>query len=81
MIAGRGRYKGTVEELTPLRMDPLSAVPLTAVVVRLLLSTKSSARMTGDTVRNYCLTSETIKRLQEWNAELVALAAAKPVPV
>lgn len=81
MIAGRGRYKDTVEELTPLRMDPLSAVPLTAVVVRLLLSTKSSARMTGDTVRNYCLTSETIKRLQEWNAKSVALAAAKPVPV
>ncbi len=81
MIAGRGRYQGTVEELTPLRMDPLSAIPLTAVIVRLLLSTKASARMTGDTVRNYCLTSEAIKRLQEWNAEAVALAAAEPVPV
>jgi predicted ATP-grasp superfamily ATP-dependent carboligase len=81
MIAGRGRYEGTVEELTPLRIDPLSTVPLTAVIVRLLLSTKASARMTGDTVRNYCLTSDAIKRLQEWNAEAVALAAADPVPI
>jgi predicted ATP-grasp superfamily ATP-dependent carboligase len=81
MAAGLGRYRGTVEELTPFRTDPKSAVPLTAVVVRLLFSTKSSVRMTGDTVRNYCLTSETIKRLQEWNAQAVALAAAEPVPV
>lgn len=75
MAAGRGRYKGTVEELLPLRTDPKSAVPLIAVAVRLLLSTKSSVRMTGDTVRNYGLTLETIKRLQEWNAEAEALTA------
>jgi predicted ATP-grasp superfamily ATP-dependent carboligase len=81
MAAERGRYSGTVEELTPLRIDPQSAIPLTAVAVRLLLSTKSSARMTGDTVRNYCLTPETIKRLQDGNAETVALPMAEPVPV
>ena len=63
------RYRGAIEELTPVQADPRCAIPLCAVAIRLLLSPSASARMTGDTVRSYSLTSETIRRLQEWNAE------------
>jgi hypothetical protein len=77
MATGRGRYKATLEELLPLRTDPKSAVPLAVVVIRLLRSPKSSARMTGDTVRNYCLTLDTIRRLQGWNAEAAGTSSAR----
>ncbi len=74
MVAGQGRYKGTVEELMPLGTDFLSAVPLSAVFLRLLRSPKASSRMAGDTVRNYSLTLESIEKVQRWNAETVAAA-------
>jgi len=69
LASGGGRYRGAIEELTPVQADPRCAIPLCAVAIRLLLSPSASARMTGDTVRSYSLTSETIRRLQEWNAE------------
>ena len=69
LASGRGRYRGAVEELTPLRSDPPYANPLSAVAIRLLISPAAAARMTAHTVRSYSLTSETIRRLQEWNAE------------
>jgi predicted ATP-grasp superfamily ATP-dependent carboligase len=85
LATASGRYRGTIEELTPLRTDRASAIPLIAVAFRLLVSPKSAARMTVDTVRNYSLTSETIGRLQELNAtgadRPAAVAAPLPVPV
>jgi hypothetical protein len=69
LASGGGRYRGAIEELTPVQADPRCAIPLCAVAIRLLLSPSASARMSGDTVRSYSLTSETIRRLQEWNAE------------
>jgi hypothetical protein len=68
LASGGGRYRGAVEELTPVKIDLRSAIPLCAVAIRLLLSPSASARMMGKTIRSYSLTSETIRRLQEWNA-------------
>jgi hypothetical protein len=86
LISNKGRYRGTVEELTPVRSDYRSLIPLIAVAVRLLRSPTASARMRGETVRHYSLTSETIARLQRWNAEHIAslaaaLAATQPIPL
>lgn len=85
LASGTGRYRGAVEELTPLRSDPRCAIPLSAVAIRLLVSPTAAARMTAHTVRSYSLTSETIRRLQEWNAAnsepTTSLAAAQPIPL
>ena len=85
LASGTGRYRGAVEELTPLRSDPRCAIPLSAVAIRLLVSPTAGARMTAHTVRSYSLTSETIRRLQEWNAAnsepTTSLAAAQPIPL
>jgi hypothetical protein len=86
LISGSGRYRGTIEELTPVRSDWRSAIPLIAVAIRLLISPTASARMRADTVSHYSLTSETIGRLQKSNAEPIAslagaLAATQPIPL
>ena len=82
LARGGGRYRGAIEELTPVKADPKCAIPLCAVATRLLLSPSASARMTGETIRSYSLPSETIRRLQEWNAKSppASLAEAQPVP-
>src|SRR5437764_14049244 len=38
LILGRGQFAGSREELTPMWLDPLSAVPLVVVLGRLLLN-------------------------------------------
>ena len=47
LISGKGRYRGTVEELTPFRSDLRSALPLIVVAMRLFRSPTASARMPG----------------------------------
>ena len=54
----RGPYAGSVEELTPVRGDPLAAVPVAAVAAVLLASPGAYSWFTGGAVSNYALTAE-----------------------
>jgi hypothetical protein len=53
---GRGEYRDSVEELTPLAGDPLSAIAVVAVFAVLLIGGMAAARkLDGETVTNYAL--------------------------
>jgi hypothetical protein len=40
LVAGRGPYANSVEELTPVRLDWISAVPLAMIALALLAAPK-----------------------------------------
>jgi predicted ATP-grasp superfamily ATP-dependent carboligase len=66
LAAGSGRYRGSREELVPLLTDPWCAVPLAAVVARLLLTPAAAARFSDTAVAAYSLTPSAIWRLHAW---------------
>jgi hypothetical protein len=66
---GRGVYSGSQEDLTPIRSDPWSLVPLAVVLVQLLVNPAAAQRLSGSTVTDYSLTPkavETISSLEDW---------------
>ena len=54
-IRSAGRYIGTVEELTPYRVDVLSAVPLLTVMMTLVAEPSAAPRISRDTIDSYAL--------------------------
>lgn len=65
-LTATGRYRGSVEELVPLRSDPYCAVPLAVVLAKLMQSPQSSATLARQTVEAYSLTPAAIDRLRGW---------------
>ena len=54
---GRAPYAGSTEELTPVRADPLSAVPVAAAAASTLIRPSSYRAFTGEAVGAYALTA------------------------
>ena len=61
-----GRYRGSREELVPLKTDPSCAVPLGMVAARLLRDPAAASRFSDTTVAAYSLTPRAIQRLRAW---------------
>ncbi len=55
-LAHAGSYRGSAEELTPVRGDPLAAVPVVAATVALLIRPALWRRLTVGSVAGYALT-------------------------
>src|SRR5437016_5825762 len=51
LVRGAGRYRGAIEELTPIHADPRCAIPFGLVAAKLLLDPASATRIAGGTVR------------------------------
>jgi hypothetical protein len=68
LARGAGRYRGATEELTPIRTDPWSVVPLGFLTATLLLAPSAVARLSEQTVSAYSLSPDAIRRLHEWRA-------------
>lgn len=67
MIARKkGRYIDTVEELTPLHMDPWSVLPVVAVALQLIISPHRAERLAQQAVGNYSLSPKSVRRAREW---------------
>jgi hypothetical protein len=66
MATGTGRYRGSIEELVPLRQDPYCIVPLGMVLGQLLASPAVGATLSRRTIDAYSLTPAAIERLREW---------------
>jgi len=62
-VLGRGVYSGSKEDLTPIRLDPFSIVPLTVVLVQLLFDPSVAQHLSGQTVADYSLTSEAVETI------------------
>ena len=66
LAAGTGRYRGSIEELVPLAIDPFCVLPLGFVLGRLLVSPASASEMSQRTIESYSLTPVAIERLRKW---------------
>ncbi len=55
-LAHAGSYRGSAEELTPVRGDPLAAVPVLAAAAALLIRPALWRRLTAGSVAGYALT-------------------------
>ena len=55
-LARAGSYRGSAEELTPVRRDPLSAVPVLVAALALLIRPALWRRLSGGAVADYALT-------------------------
>jgi predicted ATP-grasp superfamily ATP-dependent carboligase len=65
VIMGSGKYKGAVEELTPLRADPWSALPVGLITAALLISPGVAAGLVRGTIRAYSLSPAAVRCLRE----------------
>jgi hypothetical protein len=45
LLTGAGQYAGSAEELTPVRLDWLSAIPLAMIAILLLFAPKLAIRL------------------------------------
>ena len=61
--AKRGVFFASEEDLTPLRRDPLSLVPLAVIVARLLRNPRRAELISSATVSDYALTPEAIRTI------------------
>jgi glutathione synthase/RimK-type ligase-like ATP-grasp enzyme len=55
-LARAGSYRGSAEELTPVRRDPLSAVPVLGSTLAMLIRPALWRRLSGGAVASYALT-------------------------
>jgi predicted ATP-grasp superfamily ATP-dependent carboligase len=67
LATGSGRYRGSREELVPLKTDPWCAIPLGVVVAQLLRAPEAAARFSESTIAAYSLTPAAIHRLRAWH--------------
>jgi hypothetical protein len=69
LVTRSGRYRGTIEELVPLRTDPCCALPLAIVITRLLRAPGAAARFSATTIAAYSLSPAAIRRMQAWQVD------------
>ncbi len=62
-LRGRGRYSGSHEELLPITMDPVSALPLSYLLSRLLIRPGSASLLATQTVEAYALSSQAVRQI------------------
>ncbi|MBR0794314.1 hypothetical protein JQ615_02815 [Bradyrhizobium jicamae] len=64
LAAGHGAYQGSTEELTPVRLDWLSAVPLAMTVALLLASPRLATRLARGGFGAHLLDRESIRAIE-----------------
>lgn len=69
LISHSGRYRDTVEELTPVWRDPASAFPLLYIVGLMLAAPQKVERFSGANVNQHMLTLPAIAQIKRWAAE------------
>jgi len=62
-MRGQGLFAASQEDLTPLRMDPLSLIPLGVVAGQLLLRPRAAHRIATGAVNAYSLSAATVETI------------------
>jgi hypothetical protein len=66
--ARRGLFAGSQEDLTPLALDPLSAVPLAVVAAQLLLRPSRARAIASQSIANYALSPAAVRAIEALGA-------------
>src|SRR6185312_16127099 len=69
LVTQTGRYRGTIEELTPVRRDPMSLLPLLYIIFLMLSAPAKVERFSGANVNQHMLTPKAFARIKQWAAE------------
>jgi hypothetical protein len=72
---GRGIFAESREDLTPVRIDPPSLIPLAAVTGRLLLRPRAAHHIATGTVSAYSLTPAAVETIMALNEERAPASA------
>ena len=68
-IRGLGIFAGSREDLTPVRVDPPSLIPLAAVTGQLLLRPRAAQHIAASTVKAYSLTAAAVETIMSFDLE------------
>jgi hypothetical protein len=68
-MRGRGIFAGSREDLTPVRIDPLSLIPLSVVTGQLLLRPRAAHHIATGAVNAYSLTAATIETIMAFDGK------------
>ena len=63
---GAGRYRGAVEELTPVKADPPSAVAFVGALAALMAAPRAASDLSRRVVEAYSLTPAAFARARRW---------------
>jgi glutathione synthase/RimK-type ligase-like ATP-grasp enzyme len=77
-LKGRGGYEGTVEELTPIRGDPLAALPVSLAVFATLIEPSLWRLFHSGATGSYALTPEAWRKVIAANDAALVSRAARP---
>ena len=66
-IRGQGIFAGSKEDLTPVRIDPPSLIPLAVVSGQLLLRPRSAHHIATSAINAYSLNAKTIETIMAFN--------------
>ncbi|MET0483349.1 MAG: hypothetical protein ABWZ27_10605 [Aestuariivirgaceae bacterium] len=68
LVGSAGPFVGSREELTPLRLDPLSAIPATTTALLLLARPALATTLPQRGIGRHLLTPESVARITSWEA-------------
>lgn len=63
-IIHRKVYEGSIEDLTNIKEDLQSIIPLAVITVKLLIEPKSASNLSQKAISNYSLTADTVKIIE-----------------
>lgn len=64
-LRSRGMFQDSTEVLTPWRRDPLSGIPLLAVLLQLLVQPRRAGSLAVLAVKNYCVLPDTVQKIRK----------------
>jgi len=68
-LRGRGIFAGSREDLTPVRMDPPSLIPLSVVTGQLLLRPRAAHHIATGTVSAYSLSASAVETIMAFDGK------------
>jgi predicted ATP-grasp superfamily ATP-dependent carboligase len=68
-LRGQGIFARSREDLTPIRIDPLSMIPLGVVTGQLLFNPRAAHHITTDAVNAYSLTAATVETIMAFDGK------------
>lgn len=67
VLSRSGNYKNSKEELTPIKKDFYSIVPLLFITLKLLVNPSSANEIAAKTIHNYSISENTVTKIKRMN--------------
>ena len=68
-ILKKGIYSDSIEDLTNLKLDCKSAIPLIIIIIQLLIKPSSVNKISSKAIENYSINNKVAKIIENMNLE------------